>query len=88
MRQDTASESISWIFFFLFQAVKMSLPGSGKDLPGSHLANQDEEAGMSIIKVVSRFCFKASAWFGIYVLGYYNFSVAWLLTPLLLTVLR
>ena len=28
------------------------------------------------------------AWMGIYFLGYYDFSIAWLFTPLLLTVLR
>ena len=42
----------------------------------------------AVFKVIRRFLFKSVAWFGIYMLGYYDFSVAWLFTPLLLTVLR
>ena len=53
------------------------------------LAGEDEPtAGESVFKVMKRFCFKSAAWFGIYLLGYYGFSIAWLLTPLLLTVFR
>ena len=53
------------------------------------LAGEDEPtAGESVFKVMKRFCFKSVAWFGIYLLGYYGFSIAWLLTPLLLTVFR
>ena len=53
------------------------------------LAGEDElTAGESVFKVMKRFCFKSVAWFGIYLLGYYGFSIAWLLTPLLLTVFR
>jgi len=53
------------------------------------LAGEDEPtAGESIFKVAKRFAFKSVAWFGIYILGYYGFSIAWLLTPLLLTVFR
>ena len=51
-------------------------------------ADDEPTAGESIFKVVKRFAFKSVAWFGIYVLGYYGFSIAWLLTPLLLTVFR
>ena len=41
-----------------------------------------------VIKLVKRFFLKSVGWVGIYLLGYYNLSIAWLLTPLLLTVLR
>ena len=51
-------------------------------------ADDEPTAGESIFKVAKRFAFKSVAWFGIYVLGYYGFSIAWLLTPLLLTVFR
>ncbi|TRY78396.1 hypothetical protein TCAL_08980 [Tigriopus californicus] len=59
-------------------------------MPGSHLNNADDEPSPaeSIVKVISRFAFKSFAWVSIYLLGYYNFSVAWLFTPLILTVLR
>ena len=41
---------------------------------------------MSGFQVIRRFLFKSLAWAGIYLLGYYDFSIAWLFTPLLLTV--
>jgi hypothetical protein len=58
-------------------------------MPGSHLATEPEPTtGDTIIKAVQRFAFKSVAWIAIYSLGYFDFSVAWLLTPLLLTVMR
>lgn len=61
-----------------------------KQLPGGHLANTDDEASPteSILKVVQRMFVKSFAWVGIYMLGYYDFSIAWLITPLFLTALR
>ena len=41
---------------------------------------------VNIFQVIRRFLFKSMAWVGIYFLGYYDFSIAWLFTPLLLTV--
>ena len=58
---------------------------------GENLVSQAEEehtATDGIIKVIKRFFLKATGWFGIYLVGYYNFSIAWLLTPLVLSVLR
>ena len=53
------------------------------------LAADDEPGpGDTVFKIIRRFCVKSVAWLGIYVLGYYGFSIAWLLTPLLLTVYR
>ena len=53
------------------------------------LAGEDEPStGNTVVKAIKGFCFKSVAWFGIYVLGYYGFSIAWLFTPLLLTVFR
>lgn len=50
-------------------------------------ANDEPSAGDSVVKVVKRFCLKSFGWLAIYFLGYYDFSAAWLITPLLLTVL-
>ena len=63
---------------------------SAEGLAGSHLAKPEEEPTPteSILKVVQKMFLKSFAWFGIYFLGYYNFSVAWLVTPLFLTALR
>ncbi len=56
------------------------------DMPGAHLAQPEEQgAGESIIKVIQRMFLKSFAWIGIYLLGYYDFSIAWLITPLFLT---
>ena len=53
------------------------------------LAGIDEPGSSdSIFQVIRRFCFKSIAWLGIYLLGYYDFSIAWLITPLMLTVFR
>ena len=40
------------------------------------------------LQVVQRMFLKSFAWIGIYLLGYYDFSIAWLITPLFLTALR
>ena len=64
---------------------------SDKDLPGSHLALPEDDSGSpteSILKVLQRMALKSFAWIGIYLLGYYEISMAWLLTPLFLTALR
>ena len=62
---------------------------SAVELRAKELAEDDEpSAGDSVFKAMRRFCVKSVAWFGIYLLGYYGFSIAWLLTPLLLTVFR
>jgi hypothetical protein len=53
------------------------------------LAGTDEPTTSDdVIKVVKRFLLKSVGWVAIYLLGYYDFSVAWLITPLFLTVLR
>ena len=41
-----------------------------------------------VIKMVKKFFLKSVGWVGIYLLGYYNLSIAWLLTPLIITVLK
>lgn len=58
---------------------------------GHELAMQAQEeasATENVIEVIKRFLLKSLGWVSIYLVGYYNFSVAWLLTPLLLSVLR
>ena len=51
-------------------------------------ATEEHGATDNIIKVIKRFVLKSFGWFTIYLVGYYNFSIAWLITPLLLNVLR
>ena len=58
----------------------------GQDL--AMAAEEEQTATDSVIKVIKRFVFKSFGWFTIYLVGYYNFSIAWLVTPLLLNVFR
>lgn len=59
-------------------------------LPGSHLDNFDEgqSPSESIVQVIQRMFLKSFTWIGIYLLGFYDFSIAWLITPLFLSALR
>ena len=42
----------------------------------------------TVFKILKKFVVKSIGWVTIYALGYFEFSVAWLITPLMLTVLR
>jgi len=56
---------------------------------GSHLATEAEPSvGDNIVKVIQKVALKSVVWIAIYTLGYFDFSVAWLATPLLLSVMR
>ena len=55
---------------------------------GEHLASEEHSATDGVIKVIKKFLLKSVGWITIYLVGYYNFSMAWLVTPLVLTVLR
>ena len=41
-----------------------------------------------ILKIVKKIGLRTLAWVGVYLLGYFDFSVAWMITPLLPSVLR
>ena len=57
-------------------------------LAGEHLASEEHSATDGVIKVIKKFILKSVGWVSIYLVGYYNFSMAWLFTPLVLSVLR
>jgi len=42
----------------------------------------------SLLKICKNFGLKSLAWVGVYLLGYFNFSIGWMVTPLLFSVLR
>lgn len=42
----------------------------------------------SIVAIAKNLGLRSLAWLGVYLLGYYNFSLGWMVTPLLLSVLR
>ena len=58
---------------------------------GQNLILEESEESTTtdnVVKLVKRFVLKSIGWVAIYFVGYYNLSVAWLFTPLLLSVLR
>ena len=65
-----------------------SLFFSAMAVAGEHLASEEHSATDGVIKVIKKFLLKSVGWITIYLVGYYNFSMAWLVTPLVLTVLR
>ena len=82
---------ISKSIFYHFLSGLIIIAISGMAQAGHDLAMEaQEEHSVSdgIIKVIKRFVLKSIGWVAIYFIGYYEFSVAWLITPLLLTVLR
>ena len=38
----------------------------------------------SIVAILKQVSLKSMAWVGVYLLGYFNFSIGWMVTPLLL----
>jgi len=41
-----------------------------------------------IVSMAKRLGLRTLAWIGVYLLGYFDFSIAWMITPLLLSVMR
>ena len=44
--------------------------------------------GNSILQIVKKIGLRTLAWVGVYLLGYFDFSIAWMVTPLVLSVVR
>ena len=42
----------------------------------------------SVVSIAKKLFFKSVAWSGVYFLGYFDYSIAWMITPLLLSVMR
>jgi len=42
----------------------------------------------TVVAIAKKLGLRSLAWLGVYILGYYNFSIGWMITPLLLSVLR
>ena len=41
-----------------------------------------------VLSIMKKIGIRSLAWIGVYLLGYFDFSVAWMITPLILSVLR
>ena len=46
------------------------------------------EQANPVISILKKIGLRSLAWVGVYLLGYFDFSVAWMITPLLLSVVR
>eukprot|EP00092_Neocalanus_flemingeri_P064404 GFUD01078159.1.p1 GENE.GFUD01078159.1~~GFUD01078159.1.p1 ORF type:complete len:1135 (-),score=294.37 GFUD01078159.1:524-3928(-) len=49
---------------------------------------QPRQASNPIVSIAKKLGMRTLAWIGVYFLGYFDFSIAWMITPLLLSVLR
>jgi len=52
------------------------------------LTLQSRKASNPIVSIAKKLGMRTLAWIGVYMLGYFDFSIAWMITPLLLSVLR
>ena len=52
------------------------------------VALQSRQSSNPIVSIAKKLAFKTFAWVGVYMLGFFDFSVAWMITPLLLSVMR
>jgi hypothetical protein len=48
----------------------------------------NSKSGDTVVKLIQKFALKSMTWLFIYLLGYFDFSFGWLITPVLLSVLR
>ena len=49
---------------------------------------QSRQSSNPIVSITKKLAFKTFSWVGVYMLGFFDFSIAWMITPLLLSVLR
>ena len=63
----------------------MEPDNKGEGEPVSLAPREESNPVVSILKKIG---LRSLAWVGVYLLGYFDFSVAWMITPLLLSVLR
>lgn len=52
------------------------------------LTSRESSSGSMVVGVFKKLGTRTLAWLGVYLLGYFDFSIAWMITPLLLSVLR
>ena len=60
---------------------------SEKEGAGEPVTLSPREQANPMISILKKIGLRSMAWVGVYLLGYFDFSVAWMVTPLLLSVL-
>jgi len=58
------------------------------DKQGEPVTLAPREQANPVISILKKIGLRSLAWVGVYLLGYFDFSVAWMITPLLLSVVR
>ena len=58
------------------------------DKQGEPVTLEPREQANPVISILKKIGLRSLAWVGVYLLGYFDFSVAWMITPLLLSVVR
>ena len=59
-----------------------------KDEAGGPVPLAPRSTGHPLVKILQKLGLRTLAWVGVYLLGYFDFSLGWMVTPLLLSVLR
>ena len=59
-----------------------------KDEAGGPVPLPPRSTGHPLVRILQKLGLRTLAWVGVYLLGYFDFSLGWMVTPLLLSVLR
>ena len=59
-----------------------------KDEAGGPVPLAPRPTGHPLVRILQKLGLRTLAWVGVYLLGYFDFSLGWMVTPLLLSVLR
>ena len=59
-----------------------------KDEAGGPVPLAPRSTGHPLVRILQKLGLRTLAWVGVYLLGYLDFSLGWMVTPLLLSVLR
>ena len=59
-----------------------------KDEAGGPVPLAPRSTSHPLVRILQKLGLRTLAWVGVYLLGYFDFSLGWMVTPLLLSVLR
>ena len=59
-----------------------------KDEAGGPVPLAPRPTSHPLVRILQKLGLRTLAWVGVYLLGYFDFSLGWMVTPLLLSVLR
>ena len=72
----------------IFRGRVSDIMDSDKQGAGEPVTLTPRDQPNPVVSILKKIGLRSLAWVGVYLLGYFDFSVAWMVTPLLLSVLR